>query len=294
MKKIIVIMMALMLCACSSGLKWDDVQDKYAAMAESVENIAESAKEFTKKDYTALLEEISSGIEAIQPGVGKNDTAAVDALYESALKLEKIVSAFSNDSSSQLSGLVQTVKDLVTAAYNKSEGFEDMRTDAKGRLETIMNWTDEMWLPVEKHATIAWDDVKESYEAFAKEVIANMTRNRDVTEQQLVELKDFITENYEGIMYGVTEKNEDLAKELYSAALQLQEYTKDMNGEAAEKVNEFATHAIQYIMNAYGVKIEDETYDFLNEAENAKKWTLSLWNEIVARLAQDNLYEFDN
>ncbi|MBR4420915.1 MAG: hypothetical protein IKS69_00095 [Erysipelotrichaceae bacterium] len=291
MKKIMIIILTIVLCACSSALKWDDVQDRYAQLSESVENIAQDAKEFTKKDYEGLLDELSEDVQAIQTGISKDDTAAADALYETAVKLEKIAALFSNDSSAQLTLLSQAVKDLVVAAYNKSDGFEDLRNDVTDKIAAIRSWGDDMWRPIEIRPLIKWEEVKDAYDALSEEVLNNLTKKKEVTEEQLVTLKNYITDNYAKIKDGVTQENEEYAKGLYSAALQLQEYTNKMKGDAAAKVNQFATHALEFIMNAYGEPIEDETYDFLNEVDSATKWTLSLWNEIVARLQKENLYD---
>ena len=291
MKKIMIIILTIVLCACSSALKWDDVQDRYAQLSESVENIAQDATEFTKKDYEGLLDELSEDVQAIQTGISKDDTAAADALYETAVKLEKVAALFSNDSSAQLTLLSQAVKDLVVAAYNKSDGFEDLRNDVTDKITTIRSWGDDMWRPIEIRPLIKWEEVKDAYDALSEEVLNNLTKKKEVTEEQLVTLKNYITDNYAKIKDGVTQENEEYAKGLYSAALQLQEYTNKMKGDAAAKVNQFATHALEFIMNAYGEPIEDETYDFLNEVDSATKWTLSLWNEIVARLQKENLYD---
>ncbi|MBR4462059.1 MAG: hypothetical protein IKS51_05735 [Erysipelotrichaceae bacterium] len=291
MKKIMAILLAILLCACSNSLKWEDVQEKYAEMEATAENLVEQAEEFTRKDYQSLLDEIEEGVDALQAGIAKDDTATADALYETAVKLEKISTLFSNDSSSQLELLAESVKELVVLAYNKTDGFEDLRNGIKEKLNAIGNWSDDMWASVEKRKLIRWEDVMESYDEFAKEVVANMTKKKEVTEEQLVTLKNYIVDHYEELRYGVTEDKQEAAQELYSAALQLQEYTNKMKGDAGPKVNAFATHAIEYIMNAYGVPIEDETYDFLNEAESARKWTLSLWNEVVARLQREDLYD---
>ncbi len=291
MKKIMIILLTILLCACSNSLKWEDVQDKYTEMENSVVNLAEQSEEFLKKDYEVLLKDIDQNLEELQSGVSKDDTAAADALYETAIKLDKIASLFSNDSSAQLTLLAQGIKDLVVLAYEKTDGFSEMRNGIKEKVNEILNWSDEMWAPVEKRALLKWEDVAETYDEFAKEVIANMTKKKEVTEDQLVTWKNYIVDHYEEIGYGVTEDKQEVARELYSAALLLQEYTNKMKGDAGPKVNAFATHAIEYIMNAYGVPIEDETYDFLNEVESARKWTLSLWNEVVARLQREDLYD---
>ena len=291
MKKIISIMLMILLCACSSSLKWEDVQDKYTEMEATVENVAEKAEEFTRKDYEGLLADIEEGVDALQTGIAKDDTATADALYETAVKLEKVSALFSSDSSAQLELLAESVKELVVLAYNKTDGFEDLRNGIKEKLSDIRGWSDDMWASVEKRKLIKWEDVMDSYEELAKDVIANMTKKKEVTEAQFADWKNFIVDNYEQIENGVTEDKQEIAQELYSAALLLQEYTNKMKGDAGPKVNAFATHAIEYVMNAYGQPIEDETYDFLNEVESARKWTLSLWNEVVARLQQDDLYD---
>ncbi|MBQ6560128.1 MAG: hypothetical protein IJL85_04795 [Erysipelotrichaceae bacterium] len=291
MKKIIIILMTLLLCSCSNSLKWENVQDKYMEMEETVENIAEKADEFTRKDYESLLNEIEEDVDVLQAGVAKDDTETVDRLYETAVKLEKIAGLFSTDGSAQLELLAESVKELVVLAYNKTDGFEDLRNGVKEKLNGIRSWSDDMWAPIEKRMLVKWEDVMESYDEFAKDVIKNMTKKKEVTEDQLVAMKNYIVDHYDEIRYGITEDKQEVAQELYAAALQLQEYTNKMKGDAGPKVNAFATHAIEYIQNAFGVPIEDETYDFLNEAESARKWTLSLWNEVVARLQREDLYD---
>ncbi|MBQ1691865.1 MAG: hypothetical protein II017_03565, partial [Erysipelotrichaceae bacterium] len=79
-------------------------------------------------------------------------------------------------------------------------------------------------------------------------------------------------------------ENRKKADVIYEAAVSLLHYTEGLEGEAAEKVYEFAKQAIEYVKTMYGEKIDDPAYNFPKLAGDASKWTLSLWNELIKLL----------
>lgn len=285
MKKILILLCVIMLGACSSkGLSWDDVKARYGELSETVENIADKSDTFLQGDYKMILNNALESIENLNSGVEKDNEQTAEDLYKIAEGLEKITSLFSSDSSRQLAFVAGEIKELVTAAYDKSPEFDQLKEKIKNDLAEIMDWSSIQWLSVEKRQTLKWEDVADDYDALYKETVKGLKKFRTVTEDDLIELKDTILNNYELIAYGVDNENRETADEIYAAAVSLKEYTEDLKGNAAEKVNRFANQAIEYVEAAYGKTVEDSDYDFLKEVENTGKWTLSMFNEITTQM----------
>ncbi len=285
MKKILILLCVFMLGACSAkGLSWDDVKARYDELSETVGNAADQSDVFLKDDYEKILNNALESIEELNSGVDKDGEQTAEDLFRIAEGLEKITSLFSSDSSVQLALVAGEIKELVKAAYDKSPDFEQLKEKIRNDVVEILGWSKAQWLSVEKRQTLKWEDVADDYDSLYQETIKGLKRFRDVTETDLIGLKDTILNGYELIAYGIDESNRETADEVYAAAVSLKEYTQDLKGNAAEKVNRFATQTMEFVEAAYGKTVEDPDYDFLKEVENTGKWTLSMFNEITTQM----------
>ena len=287
MKKILILSIIVLLSACSAKtLSWDDVKDRYDALNDSVENKAEIYDTFLKNDYMNILNEVSSQIEDFDTGITKDDADKAEKLYSIAIGLEKIASLFSTDSSQQMMLLAEQIKQLVVAAFNKSNDFKDLKVSIQEKITEISSWENDQWKEIEKRKKIGWDTVSEHYEELLEEVEETLTRRWDITESELEELKDLILARYEEIGNGVDESNQEAADALYVAGWKLKEYTEDLDGDAAEKVFQLGKQTMEYVQQAYGKTIDDPDYDFPSQIRAAGKWTLSLLNEVTTKMKQ--------
>ena len=285
MKKILILFCVIMLGACSSkGLSWDDVKARYDELSDTVENIADKSDTFLQDDYKKILNSALESVEDLRSGIEKGNEQKAEDLFKIAEGLEKITDLFSSDSSRQLAFVAGEIKELIAAAYDKSPEFEQLKEKIRNDIAAILEWSSVQWLSVEKRQTLKWEDVADDYDALYKETIKGLKKFRTVTEEDLIELKDVILDNYELIAYGIDDDNRETADEIYAAAVSLKEYTEDLKGNAAEKVNRFAAQAVDYVEAAYGKTVDDPDYDFLKEVENTGKWTLSMFNEITTQM----------
>ncbi|MBR4421428.1 MAG: hypothetical protein IKS69_02735, partial [Erysipelotrichaceae bacterium] len=262
------------------------VKDRYDALNDSVENKAEIYDTFLKNDYMNILNEVSSQIEDFDTGITKDDADKAEKLYSIAIGLEKIASLFSTDSSQQMMLLAEQIKQLVVAAFNKSNDFKDLKVSIQEKITEISSWESDQWKEIEKRKKIGWDTVSEHYEELLEEVEETLTRRWDITESELEELKDLILARYEEIGNGVDESNQEAADALYVAGWKLKEYTEDLDGDAAEKVFQLGKQTMEYVQQAYGKTIDDPDYDFPSQIRAAGKWTLSLLNEVTTKMKQ--------
>ncbi len=284
MKKFISLSIILLLCACSGGLAWDDVKDRYSQIQDSAAGFAQDAKSFLKSDYVKLLDQLEGSVNTLKAGIGKDDTGTADSLYELAAKLDQIASLFKGNQAQQLVTIAGDAKDLVVAAYEKSGDFDSLKTKVLEGIGSVREWADDQWASVEKKERISWESVEADYEAMSEEVIEEMPSRRKVTEIELEQLNEYITGHYEDIMDGVTADNEKIAREIYSAGLQLSEYTDGVEGDTPEKVYDFGMQTMQYVIACHGGPVTLENYSFLDQVQSARKWSLSLWNELTALL----------
>ena len=284
MKKIFTVLVIMLLCACSGKLSWDDVKDHYAELQNAADDFNDQTTVFLKNDYMSLLGKLEEYVNELESGIGADESETADALFDLAAKLDRIAGLFKGDAASQLMAIANDAKDLVKAAYEKSDQFDSLKEKLLEAIDNVKEWADDQWYSVEKKQTIVWDAVEEDYAAMAEEVIENMPSRRKVTEAELEQLNETITNNYETIRYGVTVENEDIAREIYSAGLQFSEYTENISGNTPEKVHDFGQQTMQYVIECYGGPVTLENYDFLNQVQSAKKWSLSLWNELTAIL----------
>ena len=281
--------MIVLLWACSSKtIKWQDVESRYSEIETNCQSYMADAKTITRQDYQVLLKSITDNIENFEAGINKDNETIADTLYESACKLLKLSSYSNSIFANNLQKLSQNVKDLVIAAYDKNDSFSQLKTQIADQLNEIESWQDKDWSTVEKYPSISWQEVETVYEQLKQDIYNELTARKNVDETELENIKYAILNNYEKIINGVNENNQQAAYDIYTAAYKLQAYTQDIDVDSAVKVNTFAIHAMEFVEKAYGKQIDDSGYDFLNEIESVKKWPLSLFSELTALMKKYN------
>ena len=280
MKKLLLIILCISLCACSKAPTWEDVSSRFAEVQQAAANPSENAEVFLADDYKKIINSIKADIDSLE----KTDEEVLLRIYENAASLEKLASAYSNDQSALIKELADKIKELVRSYYEKDADQAAIKAELDAMLETILNWDQDQWASIEKRKLLRWADVENEYETLKQEAIDNMTRGKDVTENELEDLNQTIVDNYELIADGINDVNRKKADEMYKAAVVLKEYTEDLKTDNCKKVAAFADDAITYIMKLYGAEVSDEDYDFLNRASSAAKWSLNLWNEVTTQL----------
>lgn len=280
MKKLLLIILCTAMCACSKTPTWEDVSEKFMQVQESATNPAENSDIFLAADYKKIISAIKEEIASLE----KTDEEALLKIYGDAAVLEKSVSSYSNEQSSQIIKLSDKIKELVRSYYEKGSNQTAVKEELDEMFETILNWSQDEWVTIEKRKLLTWTEVESDYEALKEEVIANMTYRKDVTEIELEELNETIVDNYKLISEGITDANRDKADEMYKAAVVLKEYTENLKTANCKKVADYADDAISYILDLYGAEVTDEDYDFIKRAESAAKWSLNLWNEVTTQL----------
>ena len=290
MKKTVlsIIAILMLLTGCGKKIAWEDVQDFYLQAEKEVENITKDIEVITKDDYKALLIELGDYIDEVEYSKDQNNQDLLKRTYKVAQYIETFASLFDGNCAQKLLSLAINVKDLVKANYDgEKDDFNSIKANIQLEIEEISSWADEEWSTLEKKALIVWNDVKDEIETVEQEAENNLVNIGELAEYQLDELKHIIIDNYQVIANGVTEDTDAIAKEMYAAAVQLEEYADKAKCEEAEKVEEFAEHTKTYIEQCYGKVLESsemlqESFD--NDIASAKKWTQSTWNAITREL----------
>ena len=280
MKKLLLIILCIAMCACSKTVTWEDVSEKFTQVQESATDPSENSEVFLAADYKKIISTIKEEIASLD----KADEDVLLKIYGDASTLEKSVSSYSNEQSAQIKQLSDKAKELVRSYYEKGSDQTVLKEELDEMFETILNWSQDEWVSIEKRKLLTWAEVESDYEALKEEAIANMTYRKDVTENELEELNQTIVDNYKLISEGITDANRDKADEMYKAAVVLKEYTKNLKTANCKKVADYADDAISYVMGLYGAEVTDEDYDFIKRAESAAKWSLNLWNEVTTQL----------
>jgi PBP1b-binding outer membrane lipoprotein LpoB len=283
MKKILMIMsLFLLLSACGAKTaSWDDVKEKYTEAYQAAVNDAAGYEEYSAAQFQSLIDQIFTGVGELNSGVKADAEEDILSLYKNAALLEQLSQRSNSVQSRTLGEFADAITKLIQAAYEKSSDFDALKSQILAKAEEITGWSDEDWKLAAFKKKISWAQVVEAYETLEEETISNLPRADKISELELEEFKNTIINNYELIQDGVNEDNRENADVIYEAAVSLREYTQDLQGETAEKVLRFANQTIDYVRQAYGEKVEDPDYDFLKTAEEARKWTLSVWNELI-------------
>ncbi|MBO7677673.1 MAG: hypothetical protein J6S49_09175 [Erysipelotrichaceae bacterium] len=280
MKKLLLVIMCIAMCACSKAVTWEDVSEKFAQAQETAGNPYRDSEVFLAADYRKMINTVKDGIDSLENA----DEEKLLKIYKDVSVLENCVSDFDDEEAVYLKQLSAQIKEYVRSFYDKTLNQETLKEEIDQRFETVLSWSDEKWLCIEKRKLISWNEVEEEYETLRKEALDNMTDRKQVTEIELQQLSDTIVAYHELIKDGINDANREKADEMYKAAVILKEYTGKIKNSSCEKVAALADDTITYITGLYGGEIEDEDYDFEGRVQSAAKWSLSLWNEVTTQL----------
>lgn len=290
MKKVVLIAISILilLTGCAKKIKWEDVENTYKEAEKEVKNITDTIEVISKDDYKGLLTELNDYIGEAKFSQDQDNQDLLKRTYKVAEYIELFASLFEGSSSEKLLALAHDVKKLVKSVYGgEKDDFNSLKEEIQLNINEISSWADDQWSTVEKKAKLLWGDVEEQFDQVEEDAEESMIAFNKLAEYDLEELKHTIIDNYQLIKDGVTEDTNEIAKQMYSAALQLKEYTRKIYSDDADKVYEFAKHTISYIQEAYGKVLEDEDklkQSFEVDVDNATKWTQSTWNEITKEL----------
>ncbi|MBO7676027.1 MAG: hypothetical protein J6S49_00705, partial [Erysipelotrichaceae bacterium] len=254
MKKLLLIILCITLCACSKAPVWEDVAEKFKEVELAAVNPAETAEVFLASDYKKIINTLKSDIDSLE----KIDEETMLRIYENAAVLENAVSQYQNEQAAQIKALSAKIKQLVRSYYEKGSDQAALKEELDQQFETVLNYSEDEWIAIEKRKLISWAEVESEYEALKEDAIANMTYRKDVTEIELEELNGIIVENYELIKDGINDANKEKADEMYKAAVILKVYTENLKNDNCQKVAAFADDAITYILKLYGAEVSDE------------------------------------
>lgn len=290
MKKAIISLFSilLILTGCGNKVSWQDVQETYINASEEVKDIAENIEEITEADYQALLVELKDYVGDAEYSQDQDNQDLLKRTYKVAQYFESFASLFDGNCAQQLLSLSGAVKKLCVAVYDgKKDEFNEIKQNILEQIDEIQTWAKDQWETVEKKARLSWDSVVEQIETVEQNAKDSLTSLSKLAEAELDQYKHTIIDNYELIKDGITEETNDIAKQMYEAAIKLEAYTKKISNEESEKVKEFAKHAQSFIKQCYGKVLDEEealVQDFADDVASAKKWTQSTWNEITKDL----------
>jgi len=286
MKRSLVVLCVLILCACSGkAVSWEDVKASYEEIESTVSDPLNS-ETFLKQDYEKILSSLEEGIGSLAFGIRKDETQVAEDLYRNAVELEKAAAFTDSEYSLKLRDVADKTKKLIAAAYDKTSDYEVLKYELGLDLEEIENWEEENWLQVVKKKRLSWSEVEDDFLTLEEETLDELISPRKVSEADLELYKDTILNHYEEIANGVSEDTLQATKDMYASAVALREYTEDLEGNAGPKVYAFAVQTIEYIQEKMGMKIDDPDYDYPSQIESAKKWTLSTLNELTMMMRQ--------
>lgn len=283
-----IISILILLTGCTHKLVWTDVEGIYRETEKEINNIKKNITTVTKDNYEDYLEELGNEIDNIEFSQEETNQKKLEKIYKAAEYIQMYASLFEGNPAQELLSLALNTKDLVKSIYSgDKDQFNTLKTSIVDEINAITTWSDEQWSSVEKKAKLLWEDVESEFEKISEEAKESLIAFDKLAEYNLEDLKHTIIDNYQLIEDGVTEQTNEIAQDMYFAAIQLKEYTRKIYSDDADKVYEFAKHAISYIEEAYGKVLQEEeklTQSFKVDVEDATKWTQSTWNEITKQL----------
>lgn len=289
MKKLLIEILAslLLISGCSEKITWDEIKNVYTQVEKDVKNSI-SMDVVLEDDYKEIINDLDEYINNIDYSQNETNQDKLTKIYTAAEYLELFASLFDGNIAHSLLSLAGNSKGLVKSIYEgNKDKFNSLKQDIENQLKEINLWTKEDWSTVEKKAKLSWSDIESQIESLQEEANSELIEFDKVAETDLEELKHTIIDNYKLIQDGVTEDTDDIAKQMYEAALQLKEYTRYIYSDSADEVWQFAKDTIAYIEERYGkILSEDEkpTQNYEDEVKAASKWTQSVWNEITKDL----------
>lgn len=290
MKKVIlvIIMCVFLLTGCQKKLTWQDVEDSYKQVEQEVKNNVDQKDIILKEDYQELIDELDSCITNVEFSQKEENQNILRNAYKTSQYIGLLASLFDGNCAQQLIALSLDGKALSKSIYeNNKDDFNNLKDKVLSEINEITNWNDEQWRTVEKKAKILWNNVETKFDEIAQEAKDNITEYGEVAENELDTLKHTIIDNYDLVKDGITEDTNQIAQDMYIAAIKLEQYTRRIYGEASDIVWNFAKDTQSFIKECYGkVLDENEEYKdiYTSEIEDAKTWTQSIWNEITTNL----------
>lgn len=288
MKKVLIILFSLLLftgCAKTKS-SWKDIEEEYNALKSDVEKIVNNSETYLRQDYLNAINELEVLVSGLKKGTTDEHRQTLEKITKLTHQINTVASGFNEDASTYISNLAGKIDNLIKADYEGTDDeFDSVKTDALDIIAELKNLSDEKWSKIEKKLLLNWDEA--DYQQIEADTLNDMTKARDLTESELDDLKNCIIDNYAQIRYGVSDYLDDIAKEIYAAAVKLEAYAEKVSSDEGEMVLNFARHTKAYVKSCYG-KALDETETFENtfdeDIEIAKKWTQSVWNIITTEL----------
>ncbi len=286
MKKILILLLILLVAGgCASSVSWEDAKPVMEEVYQTAIKDASGYDSYSADEFKALIASVCERAESLEEGIKEDKQEEIKEIYHDNIVLRLLASESNSIESNMINQLSLAVEDMIISAYEKNGELKENKDKMHELREQIDGWNDDNWALVEKRKKLSWNEVKDEYEKLEQDTIAELKAADEVVEAELEEYKNIITDNYSAIANGVDANNKKYADLIYESAVALNEYTKDLEGEQAEKVNKLAVSAKNFVQICYGANITDDL-DFETQVQSAKKWTLSLWNEITTLLRQ--------
>lgn len=291
MKKLLIIFLVLsLITGCSKKqVLWTDVQENFESVMTEVNDITSKMETIVRDDYKGLLTELKDYVNDAKYDVEEDNQDLLKRAYKVAYYIEKLASRAKSEYADELLNISKEVKNLCKGAFEeeKEEEFYTIKVNIIDAINNCLNWQDKQWAKVEVLEKIKWADVEEEILQIENTAWYDTKTNEEVSEYDLDDLKHVILDNYELIEDGITENNDEIAKEIYYAAVQLESYSRRIYNAESNKVKEFALASQSYVKQMYDKTLEDWEVlekDYVEYANDASKWTQSTWNEIIAYL----------
>lgn len=289
MKKTLILLTILMfLTSCSAKKTWDDVKQDFSKAKEEVDTTAEKIESYSAQNYKEFLSQIDNYVSEIEFNQDDSNQEKLLKAYKAAEYISVFASFFDGNCAQQLLSLATNVNDLTVALYNGDKTtFTNLKNTIQTQISETKTWAEDQWSSIEKKSKIMWSDIESKINDIENNAKENINNFNEVTEYELDELKHLIIDNYELIKDGITEDTNQIAQNMYDAAVKLDIYVSEINNQEFDKIKTFAQHALSYVKSCYGKILDDSEKlqeSFKNDVDNARKWTQSTWNQFTIEL----------
>lgn len=289
MKKTLILLTILMLLtSCSAKKTWDDVKQDFSKAKEEVDTAAEKIESYSAQNYKEFLSQIDNYVSEIEFNQDDSNQEKLLKAYKAAEYISVFASFFDGNCAQQLLSLATNVNDLTVALYSGDKTtFTNLKNTIHNQINETKTWAEDQWLSLEKKSKILWPDIESKINDIENNAKENINNFNEVTEYELDELKHLIIDNYELIKDGITEDTNQIAQNIYDAAVKLDIYVSEINNQEFDKIKTFAQHTLSYVKSCYGKVLDDSEKlqeNFKNDVDNARKWTQSTWNQFTIEL----------
>lgn len=130
----------------------------------------------------------------------------------------------------------------------------------------------------------SWNDVKADYDKIDAEVKEEVESQDEVTKAEVQDLVNTIETKYDKIKDGITEDNEDDAKELYRAAQKILEIAKVDGQKVDHEIVTLSENAKALVKHYYGEADDDFSTvkeNFTSGIEKIKNYTEDEWQKFL-------------